>query len=55
MTYNTFHADGLDELKQILKADLNQNKKLLKSDKAALKSTILAYKEKIKSLKKAIF
>ena len=55
MTNNTFHADGLDELKQILKADFNQNKKALNKDKSALKMAIILYKEKIKSLGKSVF
>lgn len=55
MTNNTFHADGFNDLKQILKSDLNQNQKELKNDKIALKKAITTYKEKIKSLGKSVF
>jgi hypothetical protein len=55
MTNNTFHADGFEDLKQILKTDLNQVKKGLKNDKASFKKAVFSYKEKIKSLGKSVF
>ena len=45
MTNNTCHADGFNELKQILKSELNQNQKGFKNDKIALKKQSLRIKK----------
>ena len=37
--FNTFHADGFDDLKQILKRDFESSKDVLKTDKKTVKET----------------
>ena len=44
---NNLHADGFDDLKQILKRDLESSKDVLKTDKKTVKELVKAYKNKI--------
>ena len=53
--FYTFHADGFDDLKQILKRDLESSKDVLKTDKKTVKELIMAYKNTLKNLKKSVF
>lgn len=55
ITNNKFHADGFDDLKQILKRDLESSKDVLKTDKKNVKELVKAYKNKIKNLRKSVF
>lgn len=52
---NNLHADGFDYLKQILKRDLESSKDTLKTDKKSVKELVMAYKNKLKNLRKSVF
>ncbi len=49
MTNNTFHADGFDDLKQILKRDFESSKETLKTDIKSVKELVKSYKIRIKT------
>ena len=55
MYIDSFHSDGFDDLKQILKRDLTTSKKAIETDKKSIKELVKQYKIKIENLRKSVF